>query len=215
MKSFLELVNDEIWQDPRPWLVAGTGPSLDGWTQDLRDKYRVMAVHKAALVTDPDVVVAMDWDPLKYVLERMVPRRVIVDTGIQHIYWPRLRINEAVDRHLRKLYDTNLFVFRTHNQPDNDPEAGPGIQIRHASGEVAFDVLGHLGVREITTIGIDGGGLHAKALDEPVVTDRDPYGPHLDFIRTLCKKHGITWHRIVMFSNPSPPSSDKVVETCP
>jgi len=203
VKSFTELIHDPIWQDPRPWLVAGTGPSLDGWRQQLRDDYRVMAIHKAALVTDPDVVVAMDWNPLKYVLERVIPKRVIVDTGIQHIYWPRLSISEAVDRHLRELYDTNLYVFRTHNQPDCDPEAGPGIKMRHASGEVAIDILGHLGVREVTTIGIDGGGSHAKAMNEPEA-DGDPYGPHMNYVLEAFKRHGMIWKRIMHYDTPSP-----------
>lgn len=198
----MKLANDPIWQDPRPWLVAGTGPSLDGWNADDREAFRVMAIHKAALVTDPDVVVAMDWNPLKAVLAKMTPRRAIVEVDIQRIYYPRFGLAEALDKHLQELYDSDLYVFRTHNHTDSDVEAGPGIQIRHCTGEAAFDILGHLGVKEVYSIGIDGGPKHAQAMNEPVAPN-DPYAPQEQNLLDIVKRHGMTWNRLCPAETPS------------
>lgn len=198
MKPFTELVNDPIWEDDRPWLIAGSGPSLDLWEPSMKSRFRVFGINRATLVTEPDISFHMDYGPMLYVLSKMVPRRMLVSTILHkydHGQWD-FDTFVAATPGLQQLDSTGaLFAFtpmRYH--PDAADVVTPEIRVGRTSGEAVLAILAALGEKMVYTIGIDSCRGHAVATEE-TNTDFD-YAEQDGLLSHICQTTGIRFERL-------------------
>ncbi len=193
MKAYTELKNDPIWEDERPWLVAGTGPSLDLWKPEMHAQFRVVGINKAALPTEADIAFFTDYGPAIYVFREATPKRALVSSVFYMDMYPRWTIREFIASfpEMQKLEDNgNFYAFATNRRPDDENFAGPPITFHITSGEAALAVLAELGEKMVYTIGIDCGHGHSNLVDtEDTWFDYRIQAPYLEKITERTGMH--------------------------
>ncbi len=89
-----------------------------------------------------------------------------------------------------------LHVFDTRTNDIREFPEHPVIDTWISTAESAFDILGHIGVKHISTIGVACGGNDYH----PHFGSRDhalgDFSPLPALLNKLCVKHGITWTKL-------------------
>lgn len=149
MRHLLEITNEE-WFRAKPWLLLGTGPSLDTFNWDNnKEKYNIAAVHVTA-----DVCQKVDLHLLSDTL--------LLETKSNGRYIGTRSINNHVDRHniLYWEYEQDVRYFQ------NGVSLMPQHKVYPTSNTSSFFVMfmGMIGVKQLYTCGIDGGKGTAKRI---------------------------------------------------
>lgn len=135
-KRHAETIKDELWFKSKPWLIAGTGPSLDKYPNNsLENKYNIVSIYNAADYLLSDLYFCLD------------------DT-----YWQYRTTNDyryLVTRANNKIdYPENTLYIAVQN---NEPIEGYDNYPSQTSTAQAMEYLHRCGVDTIYTIGVDGG----------------------------------------------------------
>jgi hypothetical protein len=146
---------------PRPWLILGKGPSFARRHEFDLSAYHLLALNDAARELDVTVAHAIDIDVVARCgtdLARrcrwlLMPRRPHVNCRaggkLLEEYFGDLPV-------LRHLADEGRLVW--YNLSSSRPVGdSPVIRPRYFSAEAVLDVLGTLGVRQVRSLGVDGG----------------------------------------------------------
>jgi hypothetical protein len=154
----------------KPWLILGKGPSFRKYRPDFAGQYHVMALNHVAREVACDVALMMDIDVFEACGEEiaanakylMLPWRPHIDlkptdaTLLDLLpQMPRLRDLANEDR---------LVIFNAETARNFEPFPGePVTPIKFFSAEAGLNVLADNGVREIRTLGVDGGATYADS----------------------------------------------------
>lgn len=162
----LSAIAHESWFTARPWLVCGTGPSLERFEPQYRDLYNVWTINSAIEATNwADVAAMHDYDLVRELwmppAERLELGQYITAANCKYIatrtssvhletqiaaqdHRRQLRYFEF-DRDIHELQDGKRY-FKLHD-----------VYQSSNSSSFAFYFLGSVGIKTIYTIGIDGG----------------------------------------------------------
>lgn len=145
-----------------PWLVLGKGPTFARRGELDLDRFCLLGLNHVVAQQRVDVAHLIDIDVVESVGEALLENAdVVLMPRVPHVRLePSLRRLEDFLPGLpvlRRLADEGRLIWYNAASSHQDPPGSPTVSVRYFSSEAAFDVLGHLGVRDITTVGIDGG----------------------------------------------------------
>lgn len=171
----------------KPWLVVGSGPSIREFHQITPDNYNVWCINNTFRMTRrADIVAARD------------PQVITVDKILE---------SEIL------YYDVKFFItdFMNHNMLPHilkqrtffisyacSNEFSPGIPVfpTGSSSPMAFLILGILGVKEIFSIGLDGGIGRVADLVTNEQNQNTDYSHHNDACAHWANAFKIKWTRL-------------------
>jgi hypothetical protein len=151
----------------RPWLIIGKGPTFQRRSDfDLR-AFNTLSLNHVVTEIDVDVAHAMDIDVVAACADAL-------RTSCQYLVMPRHPhvAQEPSRRRLEDFFDAvpilreldeqgRLVWYSSSGAPV--PGATRNVRVRFFSSEAALGVLGEMGVRNVRTLGIDGGRQYGSA----------------------------------------------------
>ena len=203
-------IKSEAWFNSKPWLICGTGETLNKFTPDMIDKYNIWAIYVAIEITGyADVFHYQDIDINYYPKDKPIPQptnyRYSAIRPINHL------VNEggntiptypnAITLERQKyIYYTGDIQYKGVHQPTNAE-----VFLTSNSTSFAFWFLSKMGVKEIYSLGIqDGSTGVAKGLNDMYTNDfyAAQKTGELDLTKeNSCNKHwcdqyGTTWIKL-------------------
>ena len=166
----------QTWAKDRPWLVVGTGPSLERWDNSMMLDYNVWTINGALEKTRyADIAALHDSpiykEPFKYFSGKPKTRYILTRTCNEQIYDNTIYVQLKIDPTIKDLH-----MFRTFN-----------------SSSFAFELLMHR-FDQVYTLGIDGGrdlyqGLTEHYIQAEQGTDFNTHNQHMHELknRTNCQ----------------------------
>lgn len=204
MQHFLTTIKD----NRKPWLVIGKGPSVEKLTPALVDSYENILTINHAVKLAPCCTVALmiDIDPLNdsklesffkssdYIALPFEPHVEQKPDGASLYEWiDLLPLLFDMDQQGRLLY----FNFETASstlQPAGLKDSL--IKAGFFTSEAAFHLLALAGVKEIHTIGIDGGQARSKLFTDTGVNPHGNYDAQFQNLDKLVTQYGINWRKL-------------------
>ena len=171
MQTFFDWFRARAISANDPWLMLGKGPSFSK-----RECYDVSRFHTLSLnhvVREQFVRVAhmIDYDVVDACAEAVVRNaEVLVMPWRPHVnYRPGARTLDELARvnpTLRLMNERGrLAWYNLCTAPERRGDS-PVVQARFFSAEAGLSLLAHAGVREVRSLGVDGGGAYSPAFDD-------------------------------------------------
>lgn len=197
----------------KPWLVLGKGPTFARHTEFDLSEFNLLALNDVVRELGVDVAHAIDIDVAARCAEALrtncrwlvMPRHPHVDFDPT----PR-RLEDFFDEYpvLRELDAQGRLVW--YNLSNSKPVGdAPSITARFFSVEAAFDLLGAVGVREVRSLGIDGGRGYSSAFEDlenvtMLANTRTTFDEQFGEIARIVAKHGMEYAPLVEIPKPEP-----------
>ena len=183
----------------KPWLVLGKGPSVDKVESVELRKYNVWSINQTLrLIPRADVWACSDYECFTDIPTGMIysqffymqstprwrnkPDSGNIHTFINHNY--SLKALEKMDM---------VFSLDFNGEERLFPEESFTMDI---SGAMAFQILGRLGVKEIHSLGLDGGEGRSEQFNESHKIDGNSYDLHFERVRHWVNFYNINWVRL-------------------
>lgn len=198
MKNFLEL-KKKI--PNKPWLIVGKGPSFIKIYDDIIPaKYNIFGLNHVAKLIPTFLTSVIDIEVLDNdIISKS--QNIIMPWHPHTCFSPSSRCLHALAKYdnalLRfldeegKLYWYNLSTWKA------EPNAPvfPIIMTKFFSAEAAFQILGNLGVKEVFSVGLDGGKLYAQDFYDlklkPLTNTQPDFDRQFTQIDKTLKKFGL------------------------
>ncbi|HWT00789.1 MAG TPA: glycosyltransferase [Pyrinomonadaceae bacterium] len=171
MQTFFEWFRTRAIDKGDPWLVLGKGPSFSR-----RDSYDLGQFHTLSLnhaVREQFVRVAhmIDYDVVDACAEAIGRNaELLVMPWRPHVdYRPGARnLLElaAVNPTLRLMNERGRLAWYNLSTTQEKHGDSPVVHARFFSAEAALNLLAHAGVREVRSLGVDGGSAYSPAFDD-------------------------------------------------
>jgi hypothetical protein len=151
----------------RPWLVVGKGPTFQRRSEFAVGAYNTLSLNHVVTEMDVDVAHIMDIDVVDACADALRTNcRVLVMPRHPHVACEpsRRRLEDFFDAVpiLRELDEQGRLVWYSSSGAPV-PGATRSIRVRFFSSEAALGVLGEMGVRDVRTLGIDGGRAYGSS----------------------------------------------------
>lgn len=190
----------------RPWLVLGKGPTLNRLRSVAIVGYNVISLNHACLVRRPDIAHFTDWEamldcwpklagtgvaicmPWHPHMECKATKRTLMD--LPHpdgLGWCKL----AEEGKLLS-YNSTVAV-RSEKHPDL-----PTIKVRYFSAVAAFNLLAAAKVKQIFSLGVDGGKGYAQDMNpkDRLANGRNSFDIQFKEIARTVRRHQISWRKL-------------------
>lgn len=154
MYRHINSLKDEEWFN-RPWIMLGTGPTLDNFNPKDWQDHNIIAIYDAFFACEKiDILFVSDeWDDYLY----------------HSNYWNDSKNRYVATRGInaKKITDQKNIVMWDYDC-DNNKRVFYDIDMFPCSNTSSFIVLwlGRMGVKEIKTFGIDGGKTYSKKVSK-------------------------------------------------
>ena len=190
--------NKPWFKNDKPWLVIGKGPSFKKvWDLDLNNYY-VFGLNHVCNIINCDIGHCIDLEVLNR--EFIDHSKTILLPWHPHCNFKVVKedLNQISTKHefLRNL--DNLYYYNCSTYKGNHPLEKEIIKVKYFSGEVPFYLLGLCGVREIHSIGIDGGTKYSSYFHcmQALTNGRKSFDESITMIKRSCIKFGINWVKL-------------------
>jgi hypothetical protein len=184
----------------KPWLVLGKGPSIDRIKTIELHNYNVWAINQTlSLIPKADVWACSDYECFTDVPTGMIYQQFFymqssprwrnkgesgdLNSFINHNYVLKMLLQRMGIFSLD--FDGEKILF-----PDKNPFT---LDI---SGAMAFQILGKLGVKEIYSLGLDGGEGRGEVFEGSHKIDGNSYEIHFERVQHWTKELNINWTRL-------------------
>lgn len=198
--SRLSNVNKPWFQQSKPWLVIGKGPTFDKiW--NLKGEYYTFGLNHVCEQIPVTIGHCIDLDCLT--------PEFVENSGYVLMPWhPHIKFRVTKDdlnqwacrNELLKecLQNKKLYYYYSSTYKGLCPLEQEIIKVRYFSGEVPFYILGMCGVKKIYSVGIDGGKEYSSEFKDniPLQNGRRSFDESIIMIHRTCKKFGIEWIRL-------------------
>jgi hypothetical protein len=155
--------------EQKPWLLLGKGPTFSRRDEFPLGDFNTMGLNEVAGEMKVDVAHIIDMDVVKRIADRLDENcKYLVMPRRPHVDWlaGKRTLEQLLDEvpELRKLDSEGRLVW--YNARTGAPVGdSPVIQVRYFSSEAAMDILGHMGVKKVRTLGIDGGARYGDEFE--------------------------------------------------
>lgn len=171
----IDVIAQELWFHSRPWILLGTGPSLDTFDYEKYKDSNIIAVYNAAEASGHvDIhLISDEWQSIvkkdrnDYTVTMYQPHLekpiVVPSRNSRHI------ATRILNKHHYPIGGDKIVYFPYDSDVKQHPENYSGIgTIFRTSNTSSFAVmfLGMQGVKKIYTCGIDGGFGTSNKVDE-------------------------------------------------
>lgn len=185
MQHFLKIK----WSKIKPWLVFGKGPSFERYKNFDLSKYNTLCMNATSTIIDCDVAHFIDYETYLRCFNKCKGKKIIMPLHPHIKFKPRQEpIHFPSDRFI--YYDLNTWPSLT--------TFPPVIKARYFSSEAVFNILGLIGVKNIFSLGIDGGKRYAKNFNDekPLRNGQKTYSIQEKQLLNICKKNNIIWKKL-------------------
>ncbi|NIQ16862.1 MAG: hypothetical protein GTO02_21510 [Candidatus Dadabacteria bacterium] len=180
----------------RPWLILGKGPTFDSYKMYSEDTFNVLALnHVGYLIPSSQITLFVDFDV--YLRDQIKSRFVL---GPQH---PHICFKASIQvlHELVKNPPSNLFQYRLSTwkcyREKLNPHPSPLIKAKYFCAEAAFQILGHFGIKQIFSLGVDGGTKYSKVFKQkPLTNGQSNFDKQFEEIENTCKRFNIEWIKL-------------------
>lgn len=193
---------------PKPWLVLGKGPSFSRRSEFDLSAFNLLALNHVVRELPVEVAHAIDLDVVSSCADALrsncrwlvMPRRPHVD------FKPAQLLEDFFDDVpvLRELDEAGRLVWYNLS---NSPPVGdaPVIGVRWFSSEAALNLLAEIGVKQIRSLGIDGGHGYSPSFTDleqttMLANTHSTFNIQFAEIDAIVKKHDLDYAPLV----PSP-----------
>jgi len=185
----------------KPWLIIGKGPSYSNLLKnpEILRNYNTLGLNHVSYNFRTNIALFVDLE----VLSQKIQADWIL--GPQH---PHIKF-KPISKTIAELtcLPTNFLQYRLSTWKAYNHEAhgnklyakqNPIIKVKFFSAEAAFQILGYLGVKEIHTIGIDGGTAYARQFKKlkPLTNGQNTFDKQFSMIESTCKCFNINWKKL-------------------
>ncbi len=196
-------LNNLIIRNDKPWLVLGKGPSFSRiHDQDLSQYYTFCLNETINKVERCNIGHVVDLEVLPRIEKWHCkgPRNFLIP------YYPHLQCKVTnkclpnwIDKYfyLKQMdYEDRLTVYNLSTYKGNFTHpAAPFITAKYFSVEAAFRILGNFGIRQIYTLGIDGGNTYAKEFSnlKPLTNGQPNFDRQFAELQKIVHAHKMAW----------------------
>lgn len=185
----------------KPILVIGKGPTFSKVINFDLNNYYTIGLNHVATQIKVDISHFIDIECLSESLWKN--SNIIICPRYPHIYnrckykhiYKFLQDYSGCDEIYKKFY---LYNCTTCKKEPLDIKLGQEIRVRFFSIEAVFRILGIHGVKEIHTLGIDGGTTYSHYFShlKPLTNGRNSFDEQFNELLQIIKKWGIKWIRL-------------------
>jgi hypothetical protein len=174
---------DSMWRT-RPWLILGKGPSFAKLREFNLDNYAVLGLNHVCREQRVTLAHAIDLeviDQLGEAIERNAD--FLVMPWVPHVkndekalvgllraptMLSRRSLDQLVMEHsiLRRLHQQGRLLWYNLVTAGAPRDASPVVRVQYFSAEAALHLLALAGVRQIRSLGVDGGASYAGSFDD-------------------------------------------------
>lgn len=183
----------------RPWLLLGKGPSFARRDEHDLTAFNTMSLNHAVLAERVDVAHILDFDVLEACADALpsqcrfvlIPRHPNISFSPSRLTAGELlahvpQVGEMAREGRVVVYDRHEVRART----------SPTIRVWYFSAEAALDALGHMGVKQVRTLGIDGGTQYAATFDSldaatRLANGQPSFSRQARLLRDIAEHHGM------------------------
>ena len=197
----------ELSRDQRPWLLVGKGPSLDRRAEfDLVD-YHVLTLNHSCRVIRPTLAHFTDLEAaMECICDLDDQNAPMILPWHPHVgFRPSpnsigdyVRNDSGRRGGLGRMYSRNLLYSYNSTRARNKVDWLPIVHVRFFSAVAGLNLLAMAGVREIRSIGVDGGTGYAKELDakDCLANGRDSFDAQFTEMRKTVAKYKLNYQRL-------------------
>jgi hypothetical protein len=155
----------------QPWLMLGKGPSFDKRTQYDLSGYRSLSLNHVVRETPVDLAHAIDMDVVLACSEAIERNaRALVVPWFPHVknavgqktleqWLPEVPV-------LQRLSDAGRLLWYDLNTSPQRHGTKPVVRATNFSAEAGLDLLALAGVKQVRSLGVDGGTSYGQAFDD-------------------------------------------------
>jgi hypothetical protein len=171
MQSFLEWFEATGQDKSKPWLILGKGPSFAKRDQFELDHFQTLSLNHAVREQPVTVAHMIDFDVVQACGENIDRNaKVLVMPWFPHFKnRPGTEnLESLVRRHttLERLNAQGRLLWYNHSLAPETHGDSPVIQVRFFSSEAALNLLAAAGVRQVRSLGIDGGNSYSSQFQD-------------------------------------------------
>lgn len=173
----------------KPWLILGKGPTLKYFFPSMKDTYNIFSLNHVAKLVDSDICLIHDLD----VLDIMVSYRS------QYVFVPyHPHINFRPTKEPYAPAFGNVYLFNLSTWKGVPESSSPIVRAKYFSAESAFHILALLGIKEIYSLGVDGGTQYANCFSDmtPLTNGQKSFDKQFAEIAKICKKFKVNYKKL-------------------
>jgi len=195
----MRYIINETFPKDKPYLIIGKGPSFSRiYTLNLKEFYTIGL---------NDVLHLLICDYAHLIDLRSLHKNHLKCSQVLIPFHPHINfrpskktVNEFVSENdiLQKLEKENKLITYDLSTYKKKYNCDFLIRAKYFSAEAVFDILCKKGVKEICSIGIDGGNEYAKEFTwiKPLRNGQPSYDKQFTEIYTKCKKYNVNYQRL-------------------
>jgi hypothetical protein len=204
--AMIASVRDEIrtFDRKKPWLILGKGPTSDLLRPEDSDRFHIFSLNHACLVCRPAIAHFVDWAPF---LETYQALKALSTRQVVCLPWRPHLDCRPTKRDLASLLGelpADVWDLRicSYNAPAGRPLGRrvdlPDVAVHYFSAEAGFAALGLAGVREVHSLGVDGGTQYGKKFDgkDRLANGRTSFDVQFGRIEQTLKRYGMKHVRL-------------------
>ena len=182
----------------KPILVVGKGPTFERINELNLDDYFVFGLNEVCQIIKCDIghfidieVISRNFiDNCKAIVSPVRPHKDCKVSNRYLVTWYFIPYQEETNV-LDKLYCYNCTTYKGAHFTD----FGPAVKVKYFSVEAAFRLLALRGIKQIHTLGIDGGTKYAKDFShlKPLRNGRQSFDDQFKTIAEIIAKFDIEW----------------------
>lgn len=183
----------EKYEGKKPWLVIGKGPSFDNLDKVNLDRYSVIALNHVMFKVPCVLGHAIDLDVHEFPADGFMCEFLVCpwEPHIKFVPGKQSLIDLMMDN---KLGFNNILYYNSSRT--NDPKLksqGPIVKVRHFGSVAVMNLLAMAGVKEVFTLGVDGGSSYGKAFDRRnlLANGRKSFNAQFDEFKETSNKYGM------------------------
>lgn len=184
----------------RPWLILGKGPTSARLAGVPPHRHHLLSLNHACLLRPPLVAHFTDYDAWCDCRAAVEPHP---DVHVCSPWHPHVAMRPSRDDlgqflHYRPLLASGRLLSYNSSLCGLRRRGLPVIRVRHFSAVAAFNVLAAAGVREVHTLGVDGGTAYNPAFDpkDRLANGRASFDPQFEEFERTCRKQRVRWVRL-------------------
>lgn len=197
IESVTSYVGKHTAAHPRPWLVLGKGPTAERVAEVDTSQYHILTLNHACMVATPTVAHFVDIEAYRDCAGRL---ESTINPKVCLPWHPHVG-NKAGKPCLTDygIPERRLLSYNSTTAGKLPRMPGlPTVRLRFFSAVAAFNILGQAGVREVYSLGVDGGTEYAPAFDakDRLSNGRSSFDDQFGEIANAVKTHAMNWVKL-------------------
>ena len=191
--SVVQYVFQHTVADRRPWLVLGKGPTAALLPQVDTSKYHILTLNHACRAATPTIAHFVDWEAFEECADDL--------RGLACLPWYPHVACKAGKKNLDELGlapDAVLTYNATTASGRTKCPTVHTVRLKFFSAVAAFNILGMAGMREVYSLGVDGGTGYGPQFDpkDRLKNGRTSFDDQAAELDLAVKTYHMTWTRL-------------------